>query len=291
MLTAMHTATTMHSNIINDIKAAREAGFDGIELQNPKLFRFLEHMEPESLLPLLGDLQVTGIGAVLNIERQGDAYSTFIEEVEKMSRTAAKLGAPMIQLCTGPTNPEIAIDYAAGKIGPGDSRYIGLLGSPEEEIIEKTAKNLAAAADIAAGYGLSIYLEPIAWTPMSTLDKGVRLIEAAGRGNVGLVLDFWHMWTAGDTPEDVVKLDKKYINMVHVCDGLEYDRSQVPDQDILRDVWIGEGNIPLKAWIDAVKSTGYDGCYSVESFCRRIWEQDSLKTAVTVKNYLDFLLL
>ena len=37
----------------------------------------------------------------------------------------------------------------------------------------------------------------------------LEVIEEADRDNVGLVLDFWHLWAGGKTtPADVAKLDK-----------------------------------------------------------------------------------
>jgi sugar phosphate isomerase/epimerase len=56
-------------------------------------------------------------------------------------------------------------------------------------------------------------------------------------------------------------------------------------------VWFGEGAIPLKDWINAIKSTGYDGWYTCETFCKRAFEEDPLKTAAVIKNYMDYLFL
>lgn len=289
---AMNVTTTMHSNVINDIKIAKEAGYGGIELQHQKLYRYLDAgYSTESLLPLLEGIDVVGLGALWNIERQGKDFEIFLAEVERMCKTAHILGAPMVQMCTGPVFVDVVKDFKAGKIGLNETRYMGLLGKSESEVIKYTAKNVAAAADIAAKYGIDLFLEPLAWAPVSTVAQALKIIEVAGKDNVGVVIDFWHMWTTGETPEFVSKIDKKLIKQVHICDGLEYDRTQVPDQAILRDVFTGEGDIPLKEWIDAVKATGYDGWYTSEIFCTRAWEQDLLKTASTIKNFIDFLLL
>lgn len=289
---AMNVTTTMYSNVINDIKIAKEAGYGGIELQHQKLYRYLDAgFTAESLLPLLDGLKVTGLGALWNIERQGKDFNIFLEEVERMCKTAQILGAPMVQMCTGPVFVDVVKDFKAGKVGPDETRYMGLLGKSESDVIKYTAKNVAAAADIAAKYNIDLFLEPLAWAPVSTIKQALEIIEVTGKNNVGVVIDFWHMWTTGETPEFVSKIDKKLIKQVHVCDGLEYDRSQVSDQAILRDVFTGEGNIPLKEWVDAVKATGYDGWYTSEIFCNKTWEQDLLKTASTLKNFIDFLIL
>lgn len=288
----MNVTTTMHSNLINDIKIAKEAGYAAIEIQHNKLYRYLDAgFTCESLLPILGDLKVSGVGALWNIERQGEEYEVFLQEVDRMCKCAQILGAPMVQMCTGPVFVDVVKDFYAGKIGPNETRYMGLLGRSEKEVLELTAKNVAAAADIAAKYGVDLFFEPLAWAPVKTIKQALEIIDMIKKPNVGVVIDFWHMWTTGETPDFVRTIDKNLIKQVHICDGLEYDRTQVPDQAVLRDVWTGEGNIPLKEYVEAVKATGYDGWWASEIFCTKAWEQDHLKTASTLKNFIDFLLL
>lgn len=41
MATALHGISSFHSNLITDIRLAREAGFDELEIFYPKLARFL----------------------------------------------------------------------------------------------------------------------------------------------------------------------------------------------------------------------------------------------------------
>ena len=290
---AMNSTTVMHSNLVTEIQIAKQAGYKGIEIQQQKMYRYLDMgYSLDYIKDLIGDdLEVVGCGALWNVERQGKEFDVFMTETRRMCEIAHSLGAPMIQLCTGPVDWNTCIDFAAGKVSADDPRYLGLLGEPEDKVIELTAKNVAAAADIAAEYGLDLYLEPVAWAPINKIcTQGMKLVEAAGRDNVGFVVDFWHMWTAGETPEQVAKLDKKYIKMVHICDGLEYDRTTVPSQEILRDVWTGEGDIPLRRWIDAVKATGYDGWYATEIFCNRLFEKDQLEFARTMKNVFEYLI-
>ena len=62
---SMNVTTTFHGTVVNDIAVAKAAGYGGIELQSPKLYRYLDAgYSPESLLPHLEGLQVTGLGAV-----------------------------------------------------------------------------------------------------------------------------------------------------------------------------------------------------------------------------------
>lgn len=42
MLTSLHAGSIKHTNVATDVGTARAAGFDGVELQIPKLARYLD---------------------------------------------------------------------------------------------------------------------------------------------------------------------------------------------------------------------------------------------------------
>lgn len=288
---AMNSTTTMLCNVIAEIGIAKEVGFQGIEIMAEKLFRYMEaDCDLKELIPLLDGIEVVAIGALQNLERQGDLYKGYLDDVHRYCAVAQVLGARMVQMCTGPSDVQTVMDFAAGRITIDDQRYMGSLGKSEEEMIAIAAKNVAAAADIAADYGIELYLEPLAWTPIRKISQAVQVIGEAGRDNVGIVIDLWHMWTAGESPEYISSLDKEIIKIVHICDGMDYNRSEIPNQDDLRNVWIGEGDIPIGRYIRAIKETGYDGWYSTETFCRRGFEKDPIETARTLKLTYEYLL-
>jgi sugar phosphate isomerase/epimerase len=292
MKISMNTTVTMHCNVITDIHVAKQAGFDGIELQDPHLYRYLDLGLPiERLIKDLSGIAVSAIGCLHNIANYKLPDEPFLARVDKMCSIAKELGAPMVQAITGPEDSYFIRDYREGRIEKNDARYRDVLGLDSREMIKHTAQGVAKAAKIAGKYGLKLFLEPLAAAPVNTIKQAVEINETAGCDNVGIVLDFWHMWTAGETPEYVASLNKDLIYNVHVCDGLDFDRNKPPLEPELRDVWLGEGTIPLKTWIEAVKSTGYDGWYTCETFCERAFEEDPLKTATTIKNYMDFLML
>ncbi|MCM3689113.1 sugar phosphate isomerase/epimerase family protein [Kocuria rosea] len=288
---SMNVTTTFYGNVVNDIAVAKAAGYGGIELQSPKLYRYLDAgYSAESLLPLLEDLEVTGIGAVLDLERQGAARDGFLAEVTRMCDIAVVVGAPIVQLCTGPVDWNVVKDFKAGRLTAEDSRYRGTLGSTEDEALAAAASNVREAADIAAGHGLDLYLEPLAWSNLNRHRHALEIIERAGRDNVGIALDTWHYWTTGDTLEEVAATPKELIKAAHISDGLDLDRqNDVPDQSVHRNVVIGGGAIPLQQWIEAIQSTGYDGWWVSEMFSDKANEHDFLKVATTMRNLLDIM--
>lgn len=288
----MNVTTTFYGNVVNDIAVAKAAGYAGIELQSPKLYRYLDAgYAVETLPPLLEGLEVTGLGAVLDLERQGNARSDFRAEVSRMCDVAMALGAPIVQLCTGPVDWNVVKDFRAGRLAQDDPRYRGTLGLSENEALDAAASNVREAADIAADRGLDLYLEPLAWSNLNRHCHSLEIIERAGRPNVGIALDTWHYWTTGDTLEEVAATPKELIRAVHISDGLDLDReNEVADQSVHRNVVIGGGAIPLQQWVDAIKSTGYDGWWVSEMFSDRANEHDALKVATTMRNLLDILI-
>ncbi len=291
MKISMNSTATRYCNLVEELQIAQELGFEGVEITVEKIYRYLDcGYSLDSLQPLLADMEVVGIGALQNIERQGDAYQSYLDDMWRICTLAQALNCKRVQICTGPSDVQTVRDFHAGNMTADDRRYKGLLGVSEQELIERTAKNVAAGAAIAAEHGIELYMEPLAWVPLCKVSQAMQVIEASGAKNVGVVIDFWHMWTTGETPEYVESLDKSQIKLVHICDGLPVQPGEIPDQDVLRDVWTGAGYIPLKRWIDAVQKTGFDGWYSTEIFSNKIYERNPRQTASLLKQNFEYML-
>ena len=285
MKLSMNVTSTFYGTAVNDIEIAKAVGFDGIELQSPKLYRYLDAgYEPETLLPHLQGIEVSGIGALQEAEPE-----TFKAEAVKLATIGEKLGAPCMQMCPGPVDVEVVKDFRAGRLRDDDPRFRGLLGRSDEDVIAETAKNVALAADVAADHGLDLFLEPLGWAPVNRLHQALEILERIDRPNAKIVVDFWHFWVTGDTPEDVAALDPSLISAVHVCDGVPVPAGEIPDQGVSRNVWTGGGSIPLQEWVDAVRSTGYDGWYCSEIFHDRSAELDFTLVAQTLLNEMRIL--
>ena len=251
--------STMHLPVLMQVRIARETGWDGIFVRQEHVERYLAQGYPAaSLREALGDLGPVNLGALADVERwRPDERAAMLHEAEVITSLAVDIGASYVQLLTGPVSPGGA--------------YSGPAGLTADELRRVTADALRSVADLGAADGLRYYLEPVAWTPLSTLTQAVEVIEAADRDNVGLVLDFWHLWQRGVTPDDVARLDPRIIFGVDFADSLGPAGSPSPDQRS-RCVWPGDGVIPIQAWVDAVRSTGFDGWWDNELYSPLHWE-------------------
>ena len=250
---------TMHLPALLQVRLARETGWDGIFLRAEHLRRYLaQGYGVASLRETLGGLAPVNLGALADVERWLPAdRAAMLAEAEALTELAVDVGGSFVQLLTGPVEP------AGAYPGPGSLA--------RAERIRVTADGLRSVARLGASHGIRYYLEPIAWTPLGDLAEAVEAVEASGANNVGLVLDFWHLWQSGVTPDEVARLDRRLILGVDVGDSLGTPGSGGPDQ-LSRCVWPGEGSIPLPEWVAAVRSTGFDGWWDNELYSPVHWE-------------------
>lgn len=267
MILALHGQTTFHNNLANDIRLAQEAGFEALEIITEKLLRYLDlGLKVEDLAAIFEKhgIRPACIDILGDIERiEPKAHKQMLQEAERLCAAAKTLGCPTIQI-----NP-----------------FCGLAGRPWDEIIRLTAQNMAEIADIGQQYGVRFQLEGAAWTPIHSLTHCLELIEKTERDNVGLVLDFWHLWASRKTtPEEIARLDRSLIYGVHFCDGTRPEPDETwPNEKLLRGFLPGEGDIPLQTWVDAVQATGFDGVWSTELLSPLHWEADYLEIARDMK--------
>jgi sugar phosphate isomerase/epimerase len=251
--------STMHLPVLMQARVARDTGWDGIFLRAEHIERYLATDRPiAELRDALAGFDPINLGALVDVERWRPVeHAAMLGEAAALTEIAVAVGASNVQLLTGP-------------VAPGGA-YTGPGALPPEELRRVTAEALRAVADLGAPHGIRYYLEPVAWTPLSSLAAAAAAVEAAERDNVALVLDFWHLWQCGSTPDDVARLDPRLIAGIDFADSLGPAGSPSPDQRS-RWVWPGEGDIPLAEWVAAVRATGFDGWWDNELYSAPHWE-------------------
>lgn len=255
---ALHGMCSLHSNILSDVRLAKETGYQGLEIHTEKLWRYINAGLTASQLRLKMEefgieptaIDIIGAIEVTDKERKAKLFS----DTEILCRFASEVGAPTIQL----------------------NAFEGLNGLSKQQNIELTAQNIRQIADIGKNFGIRFQYEGAAWTPIAKLEDYYRLHDAVGRDNFGFVLDTWHLWACrGASLEQVAAIDPSLIYNVHISDGARPAESEAwPDERELRGHIVGQGEIPLKEWVDAIRQTGYEGFYSGEYLNDQLWEGD-----------------
>lgn len=263
---ALHGMCSLYSNIQSDIRLAKETGYQGLEIHTEKLWRYIQAgLSAQQFKQRLETFGVvpTAIDIIGQVEVTDKALQAkLFQETETLCQFAQAIGAPTIQL----------------------NAFEGLNGLTSQQNIDLTAQNIRQIADIGKEYGIRFQYEGAAWTPIAKLENYYRLHDAVGRDNFGFVLDTWHLWACrGATLEQISAIDPSLIYNVHISDGLRPDIGQAwPDERELRGFLIGEGQIPLQEWVDAIRQTGYDGFYSGEYLNAQMWEGDYVEIATAM---------
>jgi sugar phosphate isomerase/epimerase len=279
MQIALNGNNTMRYPFLLDLRIARETGYDGVIVVADKLRRYLaEGFSIEHTTAALAGMPVLGMNNVRDIERSSETgRSQLLAECEDACQLMNAIGGSSVQLLTGPLDP-------AGS-------YREPLLMDDADLDRGTVSNLQQIGAIGKRFSVGFYVEPLAWTPLGQLSRIVRILEEAGQDNVGLAVDFWHLWSTGVEPDEIARLDGSLIRSVDICDGVGTPGEAASADQRGRRVWTGAGAIPLKAWVDAVRATGYDGTWSCELLSPQHWELDPWTTNRDLRQLVSYLFL
>lgn len=144
--------------------------------------------------------------------------------------------------------------------GPGEDRQTVLDG-------------IRAIADAGAEAGVKVALEPIQsrfadfWTIPTSLDEAAVLLDEAGRPDVGLMYDAWHLW---NQPTEQIERHRDRIVGVHLADWRD------PTRNTNDRVLPGDGVIDFRPILEALRWTGpYDlEIFSDTELPDSLWNQD-----------------
>ncbi|WP_193103595.1 sugar phosphate isomerase/epimerase [Brachybacterium sp. FME24] len=154
---------------------------------------------------------------------------------------------------------------------------------------------LALVGELLADAGLRIGLEYIGpktfWSTerypfIHSLREARELIADSGATNVGLILDSYHWYTAGESAADLVGLTDADIVSVDINDARE-DRERDQQQDLDRRLPYDTGVIDLAGFMGAVHAAGYTGPVKVEPFMKSLAEQPVDEVLADISSRLD----
>jgi 2-keto-myo-inositol isomerase len=255
MKLALNGATTMRADLATDLQAAKDAGFDYLEIWAAKLRAFLKQRPVSELRDLFvqSGLVPLSINSIEHITfRDAPAYESIKQECEELSNIAAAIGCNCIVVVPGP-------------LPKG--------GASRETVISESVRVLTELCDISANHGVSLGFEFLGQTDCSvpTLDLAAEIVRAVGRDDLGMVIDSFHFYAGGSTIEMIEAVDPKLIQIFHINDAEDLPRNQLEDRHRLLP---GLGILPLREMISAFRRIGYDKVASVEIFRPEYWERD-----------------
>lgn len=178
--------------------------------------------------------------------------------------------------------PRLSECAKAGNLIGADRCSTWILPFSDELPFERNFKShrdrLRACAEVLAEHNCRLGLEFVgpktlrqdrAHEFISTQDGMLKLCEAIGTGNCGLLFDAFHWYTSHGTREDILRLSDALVVDVHINDAAE---GRGPDEQIDNERRLpGEsGVIDLVTFLKGLKEIGYTGPVTPEPFSAKL---------------------
>jgi sugar phosphate isomerase/epimerase len=230
------------------IRAYHKAGYDGIGLWYDQVHDY----GVERTLALLQEvpLKVTHLiyAGPFNQTSEAD-YRSAREADRETLRVAGKLGADSVLAMTGPIN-----------------------GLGQNEAFRQLERSLRDLADTAAECKVKIGLEPLHYVLKNdsflfTLSDAMDIIERINHPALGVFIDVYHIWHEPGLLETLKRTQGRIVGC-HICDFRQLNRS------IYDRVLMGDGVIPVRQILDALKEQGWDRWYDIEVFSEELWQME-----------------
>jgi len=246
MRIAINTVTIKPASLEEKMRAAEEAGFEGIGLWRQEV----EEAGPErvkSLLRRAGLLPVEICATPLSWTFAEDEGP--FEESKKVFELAERVGCKLV-------------------VAPADLR---------EGPIERAAENYAKLCELAEEFGVTPALEFLGGAKaIRDLASARKVVEGAGRPNGKILVDTFHFHKGGSSLADLRALPGEMIGLVHVNDVPSLPHHLLEDR---HRVMPGEGSLDLPGFLSALASIGYEGFLSLELFNEDYWREDPMEVA------------
>ena len=142
---------------------------------------------------------------------------------------------------------------SAGELG---ARRLSLCGDDPDR--SRLIANFAALCDLAAGFGMGVDLECMAWRKVASFADAVSVVQAAARPNGGVLVDALHLVRTGGVPADVLGTPASLIRSAQLCDAPaarpESEAAVIAEARSGR-LPPGEGDLPLRELLWSLPNT------------------------------------
>jgi 4-hydroxyphenylpyruvate dioxygenase len=160
---------------------------------------------------------------------------------------------------------------------------VGLCANEKESAsgIEDAIEEIRELADSAQQLGLELAFEALTWsTQIKDLSQAWEVVRRANRGNLGLVIDSFHIGARGNDPHLIRSIPPAKISMLQVSNAAA--NPSLPWIEISRHhrSLPDDGAFPVADIVACSLDTGYDGAISVEIFSDAFRQRDAFPVAV-----------
>jgi sugar phosphate isomerase/epimerase len=259
------------------VDLAVKYGFEGID-PSAQYFSRLSDDELKRLLDELKakNLKLGAAGLPVDFRKDEATFNGGLKKLPAVATTLEKAGVTRVSTWIMPCSNELTY--------PQNFR--------------SHACRLRSCATVLQDHGQRLGLEYVSpktlWTSqkqpfLHTLSETKELLVAIGTDNLGVQLDSWHWFNAGETEADLLALRNQDVVTVDLNDAPAGIRLEM-QVDSARELPAATGVIPVKSFLDALRKIGYDGPVQAEPFNAALrampTEQAVAATAVAMKKAL-----
>lgn len=253
-LYCLNSSTIRPVPILKKIEIARRAGYCAIELWHDDIDAHLA--QGGSLADIRAAVESEGLQVPTTIylkgwfETTGPGKRAEWEECARRMRQAAAVGARHV--IAGP---------------PGGRADIELGARHYRELLE-----------LGLSLGVRPAMEFLGFVDeLNTIELALEVVQRAGHPAGTVVLDPFHIFRGGGSPESIAQLRPEQIAIYHFNDApRQPPRAQQHDHD---RVYPGDGHLDLKRQLNLLRQIGYRRWISLELFREDLWRRDPLEVA------------
>ena len=256
-------------------KLAASVGFEGVDLDAGFARRMAEDQSVQAVKDFYAghNLKLGGFGLPTDFRGDEEKFQEGLKRLPEVAEIAGQMGCTRCPTWITPASDELTF----------------------EENFERHRRRLAECAKILKDNGIWLGLEFVG--PKTSRQgkqhefiwdmKGMLgLADAIGTGNVGLLLDCWHWYTAYGTVDEILALRPEQVVYVHVNDAPE--GVDVDEQiDNVRRMPGATGVIDTAGFMGALKQIGCDAPITAEPFSPEINERPNEEAAQAVIDSLN----
>jgi len=263
-------AIGIRASFTEGLELAKAANYQGLDVSIGKMAELVEEKSADYVKGLFDDagLKMGAWGLPVNWRADRAEFEQGLERLRQLAKVGQELGCTRLSTWIPPTSND----------------------KPFKDNFDFHVERFRPIGQALSEYGCQLGLEFIG--PKTSRTKGkyefiytmggmLELCDAIGTGNIGLLLDAWHWYTAHGTIDDLKKLTADQVVHVHINDaptGIPVDE-QI---DNIRRLPGETGVIDLVGFLKCLNEIGYEGPVSPEPFSDKVKGLPSLEAAELV---------
>jgi len=248
----------IRATLEESLELAKRHGFAGVDFSIAEVADLIDQTDVDAVLELFDNagLKPSVFGYPVDFRHDEDSLAKDMAALPRLAKAAQACGfrrtATYIMPCDDERSYAENFTFHADRLRPG--------------------------AEILADHGVWVGLEWVGpktlrdskkYPFIHTMAEAIELGEAVGTGNMGLLVDAYHMYTSHASNDEILGLSKEQVVNVHVNDAIK--GVPVDEQlDGTRDLPGYTDMIDLTSFLQALHSIGYDGPVTAEPFSQRL---------------------